>query len=66
MTIEEMAGAFNEWMRRYIEEPERFGREWRTINEFLQEEARGKKPSYGSSCAHYLQQLVDEIRSRAD
>jgi hypothetical protein len=57
-----MIAAFNEWMRRYIEEPDRFRREWETVGEFIQERGQGKPPSYGQVCAAYLQQLIAEIR----
>jgi len=54
------AAAFNEWMRRYTEEPERFEREWVTVKKFLDEEAAGKTPSYGEECAAYLAWLIEE------
>lgn len=57
MTMEE---AFNEWMRRYIEEPERFEVEWKTITQFVAEDLDGGQPEYGSECAAYLRQLMSE------
>ena len=56
-----MAKCFNEWMRRFIEEPERFAREFQSVTEFQREEAEGKEPSYGESCAGYLTQLAGEL-----
>jgi hypothetical protein len=53
-----MAQAFSEWMRRYIEEPERFEREWRTIEKFKRDEASGKEPNYGEVCSAYLGELM--------
>lgn len=52
--------AFNEWMRRYTEEPAQFEAEFRTVGEFLAEEARGEEPSYGATCDAYLEQLMRE------
>lgn len=49
--------AFNEWMRLYIEEPERFKREWKTVTEFLTEEKAGTSPSYGQRCDVWLAKL---------
>ena len=57
---EKLVAAFNEWMRRYIEEPERFRREIQSVREFLAEEQGGKQPSYGQRCAVYLLKLMDE------
>lgn len=51
----------NEWMRRYIEEPERYEREWETVTRFLKEEKKGKEPSYGENCNAYLKELRDEL-----
>lgn len=56
------AQAFNEWMRRFIEEPERFAREWQSVEEFKRDEAAGKEPDYGETCAAYLSQLKREGR----
>ncbi len=55
-----MAHAFNEWMRRYTEEPERFEREFRSVEQFKHEESEGKEPTYGETCAAYLQELMVE------
>lgn len=53
--------ATNEWMRRYIEEPERFNREWDTVALFRAEENAGTEPSYGERCESYLEQLMAEL-----
>lgn len=60
MDEEQVPKAFNEWMRRYIEEPERFEREFQTVTTFLDEEAGGKEASYGSVCTAYLKQIISE------
>jgi hypothetical protein len=56
-----VANAFNEWMRRYTEEPDQFAREWQTVGEFLRQEAAGDEPDYGKSCAAYLSKLMAEV-----
>lgn len=58
---EQMEAAFNEWMRRYIEEPERFDREFQVISKFLMEQdEQCIEPNYGRSCVAYLTQLIFE------
>lgn len=58
------AAAFNEWMRRYIEEPERFRREIQTVSQFLADKLNGVAPSYGAACAHYLEELLGELNAQ--
>lgn len=60
----ETAAAFNEWMRRYIEEPERFTREMTTVKRFLKQEQQGRVPTYGENCARYLAQLLTELATK--
>jgi len=51
--------AFDEWMRRYIEEPERFAREFQAVQEFVaQGGIDGRETTYGAECAALLDQLV--------
>lgn len=64
MSNAQMVKCFNEWMRRFIQEPDRFAREFSTVNEFLKEEAAGREPSYGETCAAYMQQLVLEVPAK--
>lgn len=54
---------FNEWMRRYIDEPEQFQREFQSVVEFLADTANGREPSYGESCAAYQFKLLDEMNA---
>lgn len=56
----QMVKCFNEWMRRFIEEPDRFEREFKTVNAFLADEAGGREPSYGETSAAYMAQLASE------
>lgn len=56
-----LAKAFNEWMRRYTDTPEQFDREWQTVAEFLKDKAEGREPSYGETCAAYLERLLTEV-----
>jgi len=52
--------AFNEWMRRYIESPEQFAREFEAVTLFLAEQSQHKPPTYGEVCTAYLSQLMAE------
>ena len=61
MTQAEIAAALNEWQRRYIDEPERFQREFQTVAEFLAQEANGDVPSYGTEGAAYLLKIHGEL-----
>lgn len=63
MTQDQMATCFNEWMRRFIDEPARFEREFETVNAFLAAEAGGEEPTYGETSAAYMAQLASEISS---
>jgi hypothetical protein len=55
-----LARAFNEWMRRYTDEPERFEREFNTVADFRFARAHELEPEYGRRCAEYLIKLVEE------
>ncbi len=57
---EKTAKAFNEWMRRFEEEPARFESEYAGVKRYLQERAGGIEPTYGERCAAYLEQLMAE------
>lgn len=61
-TPTEMAKAFNEWMRRYIEEPERFEHEMKSVRAFEKAEAAGQEPDYGTNCTGYLRAILNEQR----
>lgn len=63
MTNAQMAKCFNEWMRRFIDEPDRFEREFQSVNDFLAAEAEGKEPTYGETCASYMVQIAEEVRA---
>jgi hypothetical protein len=55
-----VAAAFNEWMRRYTEDPTGFEAEFQSVGLYLNELAMGREPSYGETCAAYLEQLISE------
>lgn len=61
MNKETTVKVLNEWMRRYIDEPERFEAEVTTLKEFLSDEAAGKEPSYGECCGPYMFQIAEEL-----
>lgn len=52
---------FNEWMRRYTQEPERFQREWQSVAEFLGAQASGATPNYGQQCTAWFETLAAEL-----
>lgn len=54
--------AFNEWMRRFIEDPENYEREFESVREFEKQENAGEEPSYGQCCGAYLRKLMEEIQ----
>lgn len=56
-----LAKAFNEWMRRYTEEPGKFQQEFESVGAFLKEQAAGVEPSYGANCAAYIDRILAEI-----
>lgn len=60
MNNAQMAKAFNEWMRRFIEDPDGFNREFEAVNQFLTETNEGREPTYGETCAAYMQKLAVE------
>jgi len=59
-SMQALAAAFNEWQRRFIEEPDLFKEQWASIKRTLQERADGVEPSYGANCASYLESLLSE------
>ena len=61
MEKELMARAFNEWMRRYIEEPEKFKVEFQTVIEFQRAKANGEEPTYGDNCTAYLCGIAEQL-----
>lgn len=61
--MELMDKAFNEWMRRYIEEPEQYSREFEMVRQFEQQENAGQEPSYGRTSGAYLRKLMLELEN---
>jgi hypothetical protein len=53
-------------MRRFIDEPDRFRREFQTVNEFLGEDLPGETPTYGLSGAVYMSRLLDDAATVLD
>lgn len=60
MNNAQMVKAFNEWMRRFIEDPSAFDAEFQTVNRFLADKAGGKEPSYGETSTAYMEKLASE------
>jgi hypothetical protein len=59
----DMVRTSNEWMRRFIEDPEKFAREFESVQDFLADEAAGVEPSYGQICTEYQFRLLDEMNA---
>lgn len=57
MTEKEMTACFNEWMRQYTEDPEKFEATFRTVMEFLENTKGSKEPTYGQSCTAFMKKL---------
>ena len=57
----QVARAFNEWQRRYIDEPHSFMAEHEMILEFLTAESDGVEPSYGDQCVAYLKKIAADL-----
>ena len=57
-----VAEAFNEWMREYIDEPEKFEAHARSILEFVGADITGEEPSYGTSCALTLLGYIEKTQ----
>lgn len=66
-TLEELAAAFNEWMRRELDDPDKTFRSQKAcFQEFQKAAAAGEVPTFGSECVAYLFQLVAEARQGAE
>jgi hypothetical protein len=63
MSSVDMARTSNEWMRRYIDEPEKFRAQFRTVSDFLADQAGGKQPTYGDECTAYQFFLLEELNA---
>lgn len=61
MTKEQMVAAFNEWMRRYTEDPASFAAEFQSVGEFLAQQAAGAEPSYGQTCAEMMESFHRDL-----
>ena len=55
-TAAELAAAFTEWMRRYMEDPDLF---WSEAHTLLKE----TPTTYGEGAAPYLLKILDDLRS---
>lgn len=61
MDTEKVAAGFNEWMREFTEEPEKFKRQWTSVRQFLRESEAGKTPTYGQECAAALSRYMEQL-----
>ncbi len=60
MTKVQMVNCFNEWMRRVVEEPLRFEREFEQVGAALAAQCSGREPTYGETSTAYMMQLAAE------
>lgn len=51
---------FNEWLRRYTNDPAAFEAEFATVERFKRENDSGISPSYGAVCVAYLHKIESE------
>lgn len=65
MKTRTMAQAFNEWMYRYINDPEGFEREFESVLKFCEDKRSSREPDYGRRCEAYLKKLMSEPASRS-
>lgn len=63
LSQKQLENAFNEWMRIYTEEPEKFNKDWQQVVEYLDEVKNGEEPSYGRECTAWLLSLVKSENS---
>lgn len=61
MNQEAIAKAFNEWLRRYIDDPAAYEAEFNTVAAFRAAESEGSEPDYGTRQAAYLIHLCGEV-----
>lgn len=54
LSSSEMTKCFNEWMVRFVKEPEKFQHEWETVFDFL-------KDDYGAACTKLMFKIKDEL-----
>lgn len=66
LTRMEIVRALNEWMRRYIEDPNKFAREFESVHQFLADQQLGVEPTYGETGADYLFRLNHLLREDHD
>lgn len=55
--------AFNEWMRQFIEEPEKFKQKTREVKDFMAADLENRTPTYGETCVALIEELLDEVNS---
>jgi hypothetical protein len=56
-----LAEVFNEWMRLYIDEPEKFQSSWTSMKEFLLQEDQDLEPTYGTECAAFVFKIAESL-----
>lgn len=60
LTKDDFIWAYNEWWRRYRDEPEKFAREFQAIAELNDAAREGREPTLGDEGWAYVKQLLSE------
>ena len=60
MNNAQMVKCFNEWMRRYIDDPSAFNAEFETVNKYLADRDNGAEPTYGETCTAFMAKIAAE------
>lgn len=63
ITYQQAIDAFNEWQRRYIENPEGFSSTWEAIKRTLEETNEDLEVTHGCNCAAYLFSIVSDLNN---
>lgn len=58
------AQAFDEWMRRYTEDPAAFSAEFEAVDSHRRKKPKAKASEYGIACAAFLSKLMREKPGR--
>jgi len=61
LTKAQLEQGFNEWMRRFTEDPAKFEAQHAIVDNFLSQASQGRVPSYGEQCTALLLQIIDEL-----
>lgn len=52
---------FNEWMRRFVEDPNAYEHEFQVVSQFVADNLAGRTPTYGEKCVAYMDKLRTQL-----